>query len=56
MDNASFHKGKEMQKLLEDCGYILMYLHPKEEVKLWKGIWYKSGLSLLIEGGSLGDV
>jgi transposase len=24
MDNASFHKGKDMQKMLEDAGHILM--------------------------------
>ena len=28
MDNASFHKGKDMQKMLEDFGHILMYLPP----------------------------
>ena len=28
MDNASFHKGKEMQKMLEDSGHTLLYLPP----------------------------
>ncbi len=28
MDNASFHKGKEMQKILEDSGHTLLYLPP----------------------------
>ena len=28
MDNASFHKGNEMQKILEEAGHILLYLPP----------------------------
>lgn len=28
MDNASFHKGKEMQQILENSGHILLYLPP----------------------------
>jgi transposase len=28
MDNASFHKGKDMQKMLEDSGHKLLYLPP----------------------------
>lgn len=28
MDNAAFHKGKEMQRLIENAGHILLYLHP----------------------------
>ena len=28
MDNASFHKGKDMQKMLEDSGHTLLYLPP----------------------------
>jgi transposase len=28
MDNASFHKGKEMQTMLEESGYTLLYLPP----------------------------
>lgn len=28
MDNASFHKGKDMQKIIEDSGHILLYLPP----------------------------
>jgi transposase len=28
MDNASFHKGKDMQKMLEELGHILLYLPP----------------------------
>ncbi len=28
MDNASFHKGKDMQKLLQDSGHTLLYLPP----------------------------
>lgn len=28
MDNASFHKGKDMQKMLEDSGHSLLYLPP----------------------------
>jgi transposase len=28
MDNAAFHKGKDMQKMLEDAGHILTYLPP----------------------------
>ncbi|MEM6339074.1 MAG: transposase [Pseudomonadota bacterium] len=28
MDNASFHKGKDMQKMIEDSGHILLYLLP----------------------------
>jgi len=28
MDNASFHKGSEMQKILAEAGHILFYLPP----------------------------
>ena len=28
MDNASFYKDKDMQKMLEDSGYTLLYLLP----------------------------
>ncbi len=28
MDNATFHKGEEMQKLLQDSGHTLLYLPP----------------------------
>ena len=28
MDNASFHKGSDMQKLLQDSGHTLLYLPP----------------------------
>jgi transposase len=28
MDNASFHKGQEMQKIIEDAGHTLLYLPP----------------------------
>jgi transposase len=28
MDNASFHKGKDMQKIIEDAGHTLLYLPP----------------------------
>jgi transposase len=28
LDNASFHKGKAMQKAMEDAGHILLYLPP----------------------------
>lgn len=28
MDNASFHKGVEMQKMLEGAGHMLLYLPP----------------------------
>lgn len=28
MDNASFHKGKDMQKMLKDFGHTLLYLPP----------------------------
>ena len=28
MDNAFFHKGKEMQKIIEDSGHTLLYLPP----------------------------
>lgn len=28
MDNASFHKGSKMQKMLEEAGHILFYLPP----------------------------
>ncbi len=28
MDNATFHKGKEMQKLINDAGHTLLYLPP----------------------------
>ena len=28
MDNASFHKGKDLQKMLEDAGHSLLYLPP----------------------------
>lgn len=28
MDNASFHKGKEMQQIIHDAGHILLYLPP----------------------------
>jgi len=28
MDNASFHKGQAMQKLIEDAGHTLLYLPP----------------------------
>lgn len=28
MDNATFHKGKDMQKMLEDAGHSLLYLPP----------------------------
>ena len=28
MDNAAFHKGKDMQKILEDSGPTLLYLPP----------------------------
>jgi len=28
MDNAAFHKGKDMQKILEDSGHTLLYLAP----------------------------
>lgn len=28
MDNASFHKGADMQKILEDAGHTLLYLPP----------------------------
>ncbi|MDZ5762558.1 IS630 family transposase domain protein [Candidatus Cyrtobacter comes] len=27
MDNAYFHKSKDMQKIIEDSGHILLYLH-----------------------------
>ncbi len=26
MDNSTFHKGKDMQKILEDSGHTLLYL------------------------------
>jgi transposase len=28
MDNATFHKGKDMQKMIEDAGHTLLYLPP----------------------------
>ncbi len=28
MDNATFHKGKEMIKIIEDSGHTLLYLPP----------------------------
>ncbi|WP_006289453.1 transposase [Holospora undulata] len=28
MDNAAFHKGKDLQKILEDAGHSLLYLPP----------------------------
>lgn len=28
MDNSTFHKGKDMQKMLEDAGHSLLYLPP----------------------------
>ncbi len=28
MDNATFHKGEEMQNLLQDSGHTLLYLPP----------------------------
>ena len=28
MDNATFHKGEEMQRLLQDSGHTLLYLPP----------------------------
>ncbi|GAJ45840.1 hypothetical protein HE1_00150 [Holospora elegans E1] len=28
LDNAIFHKGKAMQKMLEDAGHSLLYLPP----------------------------
>jgi len=28
MDNAAFHKGKDIQKIIEDCGHNLLYLPP----------------------------
>ena len=28
MDHATFHKGKNMQKLIEDSGHTLLYLPP----------------------------
>jgi transposase len=28
MDNASFHKGKDMQKIIQDAGHTLLYLPP----------------------------
>jgi transposase len=28
MDNASFHKGEEMQRIIRDSGHILLYLPP----------------------------
>jgi transposase len=28
MDNAAFHKGKDMQKILENSGHTLLYLPP----------------------------
>lgn len=28
MDNAAFHKGKDMQKIFEDSRHILLYLPP----------------------------
>jgi transposase len=28
MDNAAFHKGKDMQKMLENSGHTLLYLPP----------------------------
>lgn len=28
MDNATFHKGHDMQKIIEDSGYTLLYLPP----------------------------
>lgn len=28
MDNAAFHRGKDMQKILEDSGHTLLYLPP----------------------------
>ena len=28
MDNASFHKGKDMQQILQDAGHTLLYLPP----------------------------
>jgi transposase len=28
MDNATFHKGKEMQEIIEKSGHILLYLPP----------------------------
>ena len=28
MDNATFHKGKDMQKMIEDSGHTLIYLPP----------------------------
>ena len=28
MDNATFHKGKDMQKILEEGGHTVLYLPP----------------------------
>ncbi len=28
MDNAAFHKGKDMQQIIQDAGHILLYLPP----------------------------
>ena len=28
MDNATFHKGKEMQKMIEEAGHTLLYPPP----------------------------
>jgi transposase len=28
MDNSAFHKGKDIQKIIEDCGHNLLYLPP----------------------------
>jgi hypothetical protein len=28
MDNAAFHKGKDMEKMLKDSGHTLLYLPP----------------------------
>lgn len=28
MDNAAFHKGKDMQKIIQDAGHTLLYLPP----------------------------
>jgi transposase len=27
MDNAAFHKGKDMQNMITESGHILLYLH-----------------------------
>lgn len=42
MDNAAFHKGKDMQKMLEDSGHSLLYLPPYLKLVIFLFVFLKT--------------